>query len=93
MDKNTEKNAFKQNSGRGPNGDALYHVLMSILLMLNGMSVGGVIRSGTDLMKDGYDSDTALIALMYLLCAIYTGKTAYRIYCYKREIDQNNKHR
>ena len=87
MDKDTEKNAFKQNSGRGPNGDALYHVLMSILLMLNG------IRSGTDLVKDGYDSDTALIALMYLLCAIYTGKTAYRIYCYKREIDQNNKHR
>ena len=75
------------------NPDALYHAVMAVLVMINGMSVGGTIRNGADLIKNGYDGDTVFAALLYLLCAMYSGHTAYRIYQAKKSIDQNQKQR
>lgn len=86
--------SFNNNSGgKRPNRDALYHAIMATLIMVNGMSVGGTIRNGADLIKNGYDGDAAFGVLLYLLCAIYSGHTAYKIYRYKKNIDNNQKQR
>ena len=81
------------NFNKKPNRDALYHMIMAVLIMLNGMSVGGTIRHGAGLIKNGYDSDVMMSLLMYLLGAIYTGHTAYKIYQYKKKIDDNQNQR
>lgn len=72
------------NFNKKPNRDALYHAVMAVLVMINGMSVGGTIRNGADLIKNGYDGDTVFATLLYLLCAMYSGHTAYRIYQAKK---------
>ncbi|MBO5946651.1 MAG: hypothetical protein J6Q44_00715 [Alphaproteobacteria bacterium] len=85
---------FNNNSNENrPNRDVLYHTLMTVLIMLNGMSVGGTFRNGTDLIKNGYDGDAVKMLVLYLLCAIYTGHTAYKIYQYKKKIDNDHKQR
>ena len=86
--------AYNHNNNSGDkNRDALYHAVMAVLVMINGMSVGGTIRNGADLIKNGYDGDTVFAVLLYLLCAMYSGHTAYRIYQAKKSIDQNQKQR
>lgn len=85
---------YNHNNNSGDkNRDALYHAVMAVLVMINGMSVGGTIRNGADLIKNGYDGDTVFATLLYLLCAMYSGHTAYRIYQAKKSIDQNQKQR
>lgn len=86
-------NFNNNNFNKKPNRDALYNAIMVLLVMLNGMSVGGTIRHGVGLIKNGYDSDAMMSMLLYLMCAIYTGHTAYRIYQAKKKIDNNQNQR
>ena len=81
------------NFNKKPNRDALYHAIMLVLSVGNGMAVGGTIRHGVGLIKNGYDSDAMMSMLLYLMCAIYTGHTAYRIYQAKKKIDNNHNQR
>lgn len=82
-----------KNFNNKPNHDALYHAIMLVLTVGNGMAVGGTIRNGTALIKDGYDKHAMMSLLLYLMCVIYTGHTAYRIYQAKKKIDNNQKER
>jgi hypothetical protein len=75
------------------NRDALYHAVMAVLVMINGVAIGGTIRNGADLIKNGYDGDNVFAALLYLLCAMYSRHTAYRIYQAKKKIDNNQNQR
>lgn len=86
-------NFNNNNFNKKPNRDALYNAIMVLLVMLNGMSVGGTIRHGVALIKNGYDNDVMMSMLLYLMCAIYTGHTAYRIYQAKKQIDNNQNQR
>lgn len=89
--------AYNHNNNSGDknrqNRDALYHVLMAVLIMSNGMSVGGAVRNCAVLLKSGYDGDSMKMLVLYLLCAIYSGHVAYKIYQYKKQIDNNQKQR
>lgn len=85
-------NQFRKHN-RPQSGDAFYHIVMAMLIALNGMFVGGAIHNGANLAKGGYDGDTAAAVLIYLLCAAYSGRTAYQLYQVKKSIDQNQKQR
>lgn len=89
--------AYNHNNNSGDknrqNRDALYHAVMAVLVMINGVAIGGTIRNGADLIKNGYDGDNVFAALLYLLCAMYSGHTAYRIYQAKKKIDNNQNQR
>lgn len=86
-------NFNNNNFNKKPNRDALYHAIMLVSSVANGMAVGGTICHGVALIKNGYDNAGMMLMLLYLMCAIYTGHTAYRIYQAKKKIDNNQNQR
>lgn len=86
-------NFNNNNLNKKTNRDALYHAIMLVSNVGNGMAVGGTICCGVVLIKNGYDNVVMMLMLLYLMCAIYTGHTAYRIYQAKKKIDNNQNQR
>lgn len=56
--------------------------------MLNGVATGQTIGATKDMIKNGYDRDTMIVLLMYLLLMIYTAQRAYQIY--QKQKNNNN---
>lgn len=84
---------LNNNHNRRPQSDSFYHSIMMLFTVLNGLAVGGTIRNGIDMVKNGYESDNMMELVAYLMCAIYTGRCAYRVYRHKQELDNNQKQR
>ena len=87
---NDKPNKESQNTARV---DALYHTIMTVQILLNGISVGGTIRHSADMIKNGYSDNNMFAATLYALCAIYTGMKAYKIYKYNQQIKNNQNQR
>ncbi len=72
-------------------------VLLEILfcgeLVLNAYATGQTIGNTFKIINNGYDRNTMMILLLWLLMAVYTGHKAYKIHQYKKNINNNNKQR
>lgn len=65
-----------------------FNPFIAAFLALNGIATGRTITSATDMIKNGYDRDTMIVLLMYLLLMIYTAQRAYQIY--QKQKNNNN---
>lgn len=62
-------------------------------IMLNGVSTGGVIRTGRDIATNGADSNAIIALMLYLGCTIYTAQRAYEVYKKIHNNDDKNNQR
>ena len=66
-----------------------YDILMPLNVILNGISVGGMIRNSRFMIENGYDNQAMLSVLLYLGCALHTGRSIYRMYQDKKHMYNN----
>lgn len=75
---------------RRPKNDGFFDLFLAFYITLNGMATGGTIRSIRDMIDNGYDRNTMIATLLYLMAVIYTAQRAYQIYQDKRKNNKNN---
>ena len=78
------------NTPRRPKNDGFFDMFIALYLTLNGIATGGTIRSIRDMVNNGYDRETMIATLLYLMAVIYTAQRAYNVYQEKRKNNKNN---
>lgn len=63
-----------------PNSNGGFHILKALYIMINGVATGQTIGATKDMIKNGYDRDTMIVLLMYLLLVIYSAQRIYQIH-------------
>ncbi len=65
-------------------------MFIAFYLALNGIATGGTIHNIRDMINNGYDRNTMIATLLYLMAVIYTAQRAYQVYQEKRKNNKNN---
>lgn len=77
------------NENQKPNNN-LGEFILLLYIILNGVSTGGIIRTGRDIATNGTDNDSIIALLLYLGCTIYTAQRAIELYKKIHKNDKNN---
>lgn len=77
------------NGNKRPNNN-FGELFLLTYIMLNGVSTGGVIRTGRDIATNGADSNAIIALMLYLGCTIYTAQRAIQVYKHIHKNDKNN---
>ena len=80
------------NNNNRPNKNFGELILLAYI-MLNGVSTGGVIRTGRDIVANGADSNAIIGLMLYLGYTIYTAQRAYEVYKKIHNNDDKNNQR
>ena len=68
---------YNQNQNNAPNNGFDWLVLAYITL--NGMATGQTITRAADMIKNGYDRQTTIAMLLWLLMFVYSAQRIYEI--------------
>lgn len=77
------------NDNKRPNNN-LGEFILLLYIILNGVSTGGIIRTGRDIATNGTDDNSVIALLLYLGCTIYTAQRAIQVYKHINKNDKNN---
>ena len=59
-------------------------------ITINGMATGQVIARATDMIKNGYDRQTTIVMLLWLLSVVYSAQRIYEINRDRKNRNNNN---
>ena len=78
-----------QNQNNTPNNGG-FHVFIMLYLTINGIATGSVIRNANHMIENGYDRDTMIIMLLWLLSVVYSAQRIYEINRDRKNRNNNN---
>ena len=61
-----------------------------IYLIYNGMATAGIVHNANQLIDKGYERETIIILLMWIIGFAYSAHRLYQIYKIRQEENQNN---
>ena len=73
------------------NNQNFFDIRELIYIIYNGMATGGIVNNTNLLIDKGYDRETLIILLMWIVGFAYSANRLYDIYKTKKE-NQNNKY-
>lgn len=69
---------YNQKQNNTPNNGG-FHAFILLYLTINGIATGNVIRTANHMIENGYDRNTMIIMLLWLLSVIYSAQRIYEI--------------
>ena len=73
-----------------PQNNGGFHGFILTYLTLNGIATGNVIKCANHMINNGYDRDTTIVMLLYLLLCTYTAQRIYEINRDRKNRNNNN---
>ena len=86
---NTEKNNYQPEQNQKPNNNGFDWRLVPYITV-HGIATGCSIQLIREMIANGYDRNTTITLLLYLLSVVYTAQRAYQTY---QQNKNNNKTR
>lgn len=78
-----------QQPNKTPNNGG-YHAFIMLYLTINGIATGSVIRNANHMINNGYDRDTTIVMLLWLLLVVYSAQRVYQINRDRKNRNNNN---
>ena len=82
MNNNQQQNKIPNNGG--------YHAFIMLYLTINGIATGSVIRNANHMINNGYDRETVIAMLLWLLLVVYSAQRVYEINRDRKNRNNNN---
>ena len=87
----TANTNYNQQPNKEPNNG--FNLFLLTYITINGIATGQVIARVTDMVKNGYDRQTTLLMLLWLLSVVYSAQRIYEIHQERKNRDNNDKTR
>ena len=85
-------NNYNLNNNPSKKPNAGFDFRIALFLTVNGMATGRIIGQTAKMIQHGYDNDTMISVLLYLLLFTYSAQRLYEIHTNNKN-NQNNKQR
>ncbi len=73
----TANTNYNQQPNKEPNNG--FNLFLLTYITINGIATGQVIARVTDMVKNGYDRQTTILILLWLLSVVYSAQRIYEI--------------
>ena len=87
----TANTNYNQQPNKEPNNG--FNLFLLTYITINGIATGQVIARVTDMVKNGYDRQTTILMLLWLLSVVYSAQRIYEIHQERKNRDNNDKTR
>lgn len=81
---------LNRNDNNDKKNNNAFHWFLLTYITINGIATGQVIAHTTDMIKNGYDRQTTILILLWLLSFIYSAQRIYEINRDRKNRNNNN---